>query len=304
MRIFISYSQQQGDWVWKRLVPCLKAGGAEVLIDRERFTLGKAVVGQMDALQDSAERHLLVLSPDYLGSPYCQHEMQRALTLDPTFTQGLLLPVMRVACALPKAFSKLNGPLYADMQDDTRPDPWDALLRDCGAEDLGASAPDWLAARDEIVRWLSRKQSVNLVTQNGANWRGLLQHIAEDYLPGLALVDLEDPDTTSRQGLLVAMLRALGERAALPTKPNDLAGFKAVLNTRAVSQIAVSHFDLAARRKYYDVDLFAALRFLVMENGRKLTLLVQSRTAFSALLPKNHPLSEIDIKTVELRGKP
>ncbi|MDD5320114.1 MAG: hypothetical protein PHD43_05775 [Methylococcales bacterium] len=74
--------------------------------------------------------------------------------------------------------------------------------------------------------------------------------------------------------------------------------------TRPVSHVALSHFDLAAHRDYYDVDLFAALKFLVMENERKLTLLVQSRTAFGALLPKNHPLSEIDIKTVELRGKP
>jgi len=77
-----------------------------------------------------------------------------------------------------------------------------------------------------------------------------------------------------------------------------------VLNARPVSHVALSHFDLAAHRDYYDVDLFAALKFLVMENERKLTLLVQSRTAFGALLPKNHPLSEIDIKTVELRGKP
>ena len=304
MRIFISYSHRQGDWVCRRLLPCLEAGGAEVLIDRERFTIGQAVVGQMDAWQDRAERHLLVLSPEYLNSDYCQHEMRRALALDPAFSQSLLLPVLRADCALPPAFSGWNPPLYADLKDDTRPEPWDALLRECGADGLGAAAPDWLAARDEIVRWLSRKQSVNLVAQNGANWRGLLAHIAKDCLPGLALVDLEDPDTMSRQGLLATILRALGERAALPAKPKDLAGFKAVLNARSTAQVALSHFDLAAHRKYYDVDLFAALRYLVMENGRKLTLLVQSHTAFGALLPKNHPLSEIDIKTVELRGKP
>jgi hypothetical protein len=303
MRIFISYSHQQGDWVCKRLVPCLEAGGAEVLIDRERFKLGKAVIGQMDALQDSAERHLMVFSPDYLGSTYCQHEMQRALKLDPKFTRGLLLPVVRKSCTLPNPLPKHN-PLYADLQDDTRPEPWDALLRECCAEDLGANATDWLAARDEIVRLLNRRQSVNLVTQGKANWSGLLAHIAKDHLPGLACVDLSDPDTMSRQGLLTTILRALGERALLPDKPHDLAGFKAVLNARAVSQVALTRFDLAPYMDYYDVDLFAALRFLVMENGRKLALLVQSRTAFGALLPRNHPLSEIDIKTVELRGKP
>lgn len=67
MRIFVSYRHSQGDWVWERLVPCLKAGGAEVLIDRERFRIGKALPGQMDALQDQADRHLLVLSLEYLA---------------------------------------------------------------------------------------------------------------------------------------------------------------------------------------------------------------------------------------------
>lgn len=56
-KTFVSYCHRQGDWVWERLVPCLKAGGAEALIDRERFELGRAVIGQMDALQDQADKH-------------------------------------------------------------------------------------------------------------------------------------------------------------------------------------------------------------------------------------------------------
>jgi len=82
-KVFISYSHKQGDWVWGRLLPCLRAGGAEVLIDIERFKVGHAVVGQMDAVQDQADRHLLIFSPDYLSSPYCRHEMDRAIALDP-----------------------------------------------------------------------------------------------------------------------------------------------------------------------------------------------------------------------------
>jgi len=79
--------------VHDKLEPCLKAGGAEVLIDHRRFVAGPTVVGQMDAAQDQAERHVLVLSEEYLASAMCRHEMERAIALDPKFSRQLVLPV-------------------------------------------------------------------------------------------------------------------------------------------------------------------------------------------------------------------
>ena len=82
MKVFVSYSHKQAGWVGDRLVPVLKAGGVEVLIDRERFKAGLAVVGQMDTLQDQGESHVLCLSTDYYASPPCVHEMTRAIATD------------------------------------------------------------------------------------------------------------------------------------------------------------------------------------------------------------------------------
>jgi len=41
-KVFVSYCHAQGDWEWGRLVPVLKAAGAGVLIDVERFSAGKS----------------------------------------------------------------------------------------------------------------------------------------------------------------------------------------------------------------------------------------------------------------------
>ncbi len=298
-KVFVSYSHAQGEWVWGRLVPVLKAGGAEVLIDRERFRAGKAVVGQMDATQDQAGRQVLVLSEHYLASRYCRHEMNRAVKRDPAFRQGIVLPVLRVACVLPKNLAGWNAPMRVDLTDDTKPEPWEKLLGQCGAR-LGTDATAWLDARDDIVRFLERGQSVNLLVKGDVAWRGLIQHIADDCVEDLVQVNLEDPDTTTRSGLLASVCKALGERAPLPEPPRDLAGFKAHLEARSRSLIALTHFDLVAHRSDYDVNLFAAFRYLIMD-VRKLVLLVQSRTPFAALLPHKHPLSSIEIKTVELQ---
>jgi len=299
-KVFVSYSHRQGDWVWDRLVPVLKAGGAEVLIDRERFEAGRGLPGQMDATQDAAEVNVLVLSPEYLASGPCTHEMERAIARDPPFENGVVVPVTRVEVELPEAIRQPN-PLYADLTDDRAMKPWDLLLRACGA-DLGTDVPAWLAARDESRRFLERGQSVNLVVDGSVAWRELLADLQRDELADLVQVNLEKPTTASRRGLIAEILSAFGMTTPVPPEPEDLVALDRFLAARRQSRLALTHFDLAAHRPAYGVDLFAALRYLVTES-RQLVLLVQSRRPFATLLPAGHPLSESGLQTVELRGR-
>jgi len=299
-KVFISYSHQQGDWVWDRLVPVLKTGGAEVLIDRERFTAGRAMFGQMDAIQDAADVHVLVFSPDYLKSAACVHEMERAIACDPRFEKGIVVPIKRVDVKLPNSVTDSN-PLYVDLTSDAIALAWDRLFGACDA-DLGTDAPSWLEARDETRRFLLRGQSVNLVVNGDAEWRGLLADLQRGDLADLSIVNLEKPATASRRGLASEILRSFGIAATLPPEPEDLVEFDRLLSARQRSRLALTHFDLAAYRPAYGVDLFAGLRYLITES-RQLVLLVQSRRPFAALLPIGHPLSESGLQTVELRGR-
>ncbi|HTW69485.1 MAG TPA: hypothetical protein VME47_06335 [Acetobacteraceae bacterium] len=40
MKVFVSYSHAQSDWVQDRLPPVLEAGGADVLVDYRHFDRG------------------------------------------------------------------------------------------------------------------------------------------------------------------------------------------------------------------------------------------------------------------------
>ena len=91
----------------------------------------------------------------------------------------------------------------------------------------------------------------------------------------------------------------------IPSEPpgQDLVELNRQLSGRQQSRLTLKNFHFVVDRPYHDSNLFAALRYLVMES-RKLVLLVQSRIPLAQLLPSNHPLSTITIEKVELRGSP
>lgn len=317
-RVFVSYSHADAEWVWMRLKPCLEAGGADVLIDRERFRAGHAVYAQMDATQDRADLHVLVVTKPYLASQACSHEMARALALDPAFLNGVVIPIRRDDGSWPSELTRPN-PLYVDLRDDGGDAAWDLLLTACHAV-LAPGAPAWLRVCDEVVRWLTRKESVNLVV-NGDNvpWRALIDHlqgcsVPRTLVPDLKAVDLESGATASRRGLLSEILRALGVTASLPDKPHDVVEFERLLRGLPFSRLALAHFDLVAHRlEEYGLDLFSTLRHAISpwpsdDVGRprekKLALVIQSRRPLVTLLPPDNPLSQLDVKTAELRARP
>lgn len=306
MKIFVSYSHAQANWVRDRLTPVLRGGGAEVMVD-DRFRAGVSVVGQMDKIQGQADVHLLCISAEYLTSDFCRHEMERAVACDPDFKRslnprvrrGFVVPVRLDDSALPPEIGRPN-PLYADMRDDTQQEPWNLILDRCEAT-LGMAAPAWLAARDETVRYLRRGQSVNLVVSRaGIAWRPLLTEISSQLVQPLACVNLEDPKTVSREGLLKRILGCFNITQRVPPAPYDLGMFAEFLSALPKpTTLTLLHFDIVPHRSHYGIDLFACLRYMIMED-RSLTLLVESHTPFSALLPQDHPFSQIEIKQLIL----
>ena len=296
-KVFISYRHQQAEWVRTTLYPVLAAGGAEVVIDYKEFSAGLAVRRQMKAAQDKADLHLLVLTPDYLQSDYCEEEMRRAFALDPDFSKGLVLPVIFKPCDLPPEI-KQHQPLYVDLTGKRQQDAeaWHLLMQRCEA-DLGTTVPNWVSAFQRTISALQRQKSVNLLVKGLPKWHEFITEVKR-VLPDMGIVDLESGKTVKRAGLVAEILRTLAAHSAPLPKGDDLAEFERVLESQKPSVLALKHFDAVAKRRNYG-EFYSSLRYLVMQQ-RQVTLLVESRASFASLLPKNHGLSFLDMETVEL----
>jgi hypothetical protein len=240
-----------------------------------------------------------VLSPDYLASAACRHEMERAIALDPDFRDGRVIPVLRVACPLPDEIRRPN-PLYVNLMDDRDSAQWDLLLRGCEA-DLGANAPDWLGARGKVREYLRRGESVNLVVKGEPKRREFLERIREDLNGDLAMVDLDSGATVARRSLVSEILKACGTPSVVPEEPEDLAVLHARLYDLSGTRLCLRHFDRVEKRGYGD-DFFSAVKYLVMD-CRKLVLLIESRAPYVSLLPANNSLTKLQAKMVELKGR-
>ena len=155
-RVFVSYSHAQGNWVKNCLVPLLRAGRAELLIDWERFKVGTTVIGQMDAIQVQADVNILCLTEQYLASKYCIHEMRRAISQDAMFVKqldrrvkrGLVVPIRLDDAVWPPELTTPN-PLFADLRDSTNnADSWPLILIRAKSNLARAHHPGW---RQEMV---------------------------------------------------------------------------------------------------------------------------------------------------------
>ena len=290
MKVFISYSHAQKDWVHDKLVPVLEASEVKVLIDARRFEAGKHLRKQMDALQDEADKSLHVFSPEFLKSENCMHELQRSLDRDPGFEAGYLIPVIREKCQLPDPIPEA---LYIDLCDDTNDDQWDRLFRACGT-DLFSPATKWLNARKQIVRGMQRFDCVNLVAEKGTRWRQLLDLIKKVDLPELLEIDFKSGETVTRRSLIETILRECGHAEIAVPEKEDLVVFERVLKDRdRPLLLGFIHFEFAARERMqrYGMDLLSSIRFMIGQ--RKIILLVHSSVPFLELLPQEHPLSSL-----------
>ena len=268
MKVFVSYSHEQSDWVRDDLVPVLEAGGAEVLVDWKEFAAGRTVVGQMEPGPRTRPNAIcsacpLTISPAPCACRRCAGRSQSTpASMAAAWCRSVSTPPpsrRRSPHRTPSGWISVTA---------IRPSPgaccWRLVIPTLVARPrLGwrremASAASWRATSRSTL-WCQRQVFDGTISLP----------ISADKItpPDLAVVDLHDGRTEYRDGWLSRILAELGASVnRLPKRPNDLRDFTdRMLALRRKVRVCVQHFDeVQNRRPSYDISPFKALRWLVI----------------------------------------
>lgn len=290
-KVFISYRHTQKKWVRDELVQTLQTCGCEPLVDDNWFRAGEYLRDEIPHWQNQADVHVLVWSPDYFQSRFCNDEMDRARA-----SGRKVVPVLLETVGIPDWAGELIRPDLRTPVVDGYKD-WRLLLEAC-------EAPIWKKAVDQTAEYLSRGQSINVVSSDRHIWEPLLQRVKIKLNRRWGEFDLHDPSAIRRDRFVRKLLGACGVLVKdVPAPPDDLVALEDGLAGKADrSTLTLKHFDYIHRLTGYDLNFFATLRYLIM-SSRKLVLLAHSQVEIESILPKDHPFSHLDVKTVDLRCK-
>lgn len=115
--VFISYSSQDKQWVRKDLLKRIEEAGLRAFIDFRDFRRGAPSIKEMERGVTTCRKTLLVLTPEYIKSGWCEIENIMLSTLDPANRSLRLIPLLKAQCEKPLRISALTHIDYTDDAD-------------------------------------------------------------------------------------------------------------------------------------------------------------------------------------------
>jgi hypothetical protein len=130
--VFISYSHEDSDWVGGELVPSLRTAGLAVFIDTGEILIGEILRERLEHGVSHSRHTVIVLTPDWLQSEWCQYEEQLASANDPMRRRRNVLPLLLKPCSPGRGLDLL---VYADFTiPDRRGTEMERLIRSLTAK--------------------------------------------------------------------------------------------------------------------------------------------------------------------------
>ncbi|HEX7181503.1 MAG TPA: toll/interleukin-1 receptor domain-containing protein [Thermoanaerobaculia bacterium] len=110
--VFLSYSHKDREWVQDYLLKRLREEGVSVSIDSEDFEIGDPSIEAMAKAASRCRHTILVLTPDWVASPWAHFEWTVAASASPL--ERRVLPLLLKDCQLSAGISQL---VYADFRE-------------------------------------------------------------------------------------------------------------------------------------------------------------------------------------------
>jgi tetratricopeptide (TPR) repeat protein len=115
--VFISYSSRDKEWVRSDLLNRIEEAGFRAFIDFRDFRRGAPSIKEMERGVTKCRKTLIVLTPDYIGSGWCEIENIMLQTLDPANRDLRLIPVLLAHCQKPLRIGTLTHIDFTDGAD-------------------------------------------------------------------------------------------------------------------------------------------------------------------------------------------
>lgn len=129
--VFISYSSKDKAWVRGELLQRIEKAGLRAFIDFRDFTRGAPSIKEMERGVIECRKTLLILTPDYISSEWCEIESIMAHALGPANRDLRLIPLLKATCDKPPRLASLTYIDFTDGADLTL--AWRQLLTALGA---------------------------------------------------------------------------------------------------------------------------------------------------------------------------
>jgi tetratricopeptide (TPR) repeat protein len=231
--VFVSYSSRNAEWVRGELLPRIEAAGLRAFIDYRDFTRGAPSIKEIERGIRECRKTLLVLTPEYVASEWCELETILGGTLSPANRDLRLIPLLKSPCDLPLRVSALT---YVDFTSPDHTLAWRQLLTALGAapappEPLQPTRDEWLLAqpyamppnftgrlseRAMLTRWLLEDAAHPLFVlralggfgKSALTWHWLLHDVDPAQWPRVVWWSFYEPDA-GMESFLARTLRYL-----------------------------------------------------------------------------------------------
>ena len=115
--VFISYSSSDKQWVRGELLNRIENAGLSAFVDFRDFKRGAPSIKEMERGVTACRKTLLVLTPAYIESGWCEIENIMLQTLDPANRDLRLIPLLKTQCKKPLRIGALTHVDFSDGAD-------------------------------------------------------------------------------------------------------------------------------------------------------------------------------------------